>query len=142
MIKLKPPLQKTDNLLIGNDLKAMNCCWVTIHTTDLDKSVQFYTEVLGLHTVRKFSPAPGRQIVFLQDENGFCIELIAEEGAKKQNPEGISVGFTVPSLTDALAVIRSKSIELEGEPVQMPNLSFFFVKDPNGVTIQFVESKQ
>lgn len=120
----------------------MNCCWVTIHTADMNQSVEFYKEVLGLSIVQKFSPAPERQIVFLQDENGFRIELIAEEGAKKQNPEGISVGFTVPSLTDALAVIRSKSIELEGEPVQMPNLSFFFVKDPNGVTIQFVESKQ
>jgi lactoylglutathione lyase len=37
--------------------------------------------------------------------------------------------------------IKEKSIEIESGPIQPnPNVKFFYVLDPNGVKIQFVEN--
>lgn len=118
----------------------MNCCWCTITTEDLDKSVEFYEEMIGLSIARRFSPAPGTEIVFLKDGNGFEIELLKNCRPAGPAKEGISLGFEVKSLADMLALVKSKNIAVFGGPTKVPGCSFFFVKDPNGVSIQFVES--
>lgn len=117
----------------------MNCCWCTIVTERLDESVRFYREVLGLSVARRFAPAPGTEIAFLRDGNGFQIELLQNGRPADAQKEGISLGFQVPSLKDALARARSGNLAVFGGPTKVPGCSFFFVRDPNGVSIQFVE---
>lgn len=120
----------------------MNCCWCTITTEKLEESVKFYEEVVGLSVARRFSPAPGTEITFLKDGDGFEIELL--QSCKHMNAEkdGVSLGFEVKSLADALALAKSKNISVFGGPTKVPGCSFFFVKDPNGVSIQFVENNR
>ncbi|MGX8710766.1 MAG: VOC family protein [bacterium] len=118
----------------------MNCCWCTITTEKLDESVGFYREVVGLSVARRFSPDPGTEIAFLKDENGFEIELLQNGRPIGAEKEGISLGFEVKSLADTLAMVKSKKIAAFGGPTKVPGASFFFVKDPNGVSIQFVEN--
>jgi lactoylglutathione lyase len=118
--------------------KPMNCCWCTITTEKLDESVKFYREAVGLSEERRFSPAPGTEIAFLKDGNGFEIELL-QNGRPGGAREGISLGFEVESLADTLALVKSKNIAAFGGPTKVPGCSFFFVKDPNGVSVQFVE---
>ncbi|QAT50222.1 VOC family protein [Caproiciproducens sp. NJN-50] len=120
----------------------MNCCWCTVTTEKLEESVKFYQEIVGLTPVRRFSPAPGTEIVFLEDKNNFKIELLQNGNATGTAKEGISLGFEVDSLTDMLKIVQSKNISVVGGPVKVPDCSFFFVKDPNGVSIQFVENRR
>ena len=118
----------------------MNCCWCTITTENPDESVNFYKDVAGLSVLRRFSPAPGTEITFLRDGNGFRIELLKNGNPAGSGKEGISLGFEVDSLSATLAFVRSKGIPVAGGPVKVPGCSFFFIKDPNGVSIQFVEN--
>ncbi|WP_366557050.1 VOC family protein [Desulfosporosinus sp. BICA1-9] len=57
------------------------------------------------------------------------------------NAEGISLGFEVESVDNMIEVIKEKGLEVESGPFQPnPHIKFFYVKDPNGVSIQFVEN--
>lgn len=118
----------------------MNCCWCTIATEKLDESVEFYREVVGLSVDRRFSPAPGTEIAFLKDGNGFRIELLQNGKSAGSAREGLSLGFEAESLADTLALAESKHLSVFGGPTRVPGCTFFFVKDPNGVSIQFVEN--
>lgn len=112
---------------------------VTIMTRCLEDSVKFYQEQVGLTIVRDMRDNPAHQIVFLANAAGEpCVELIANPEAANSS-EGISMGFAV----DDVEVERKKKEEAGLQPGPMvspnPKTKFFFVKDPNGVSIQFIQ---
>jgi lactoylglutathione lyase len=117
----------------------MNFCWCTITTNDIEDSIKFYSEIVGLEISSRFSPRVGMDIVFLQDKKGNEIELIkyADKAVSSQK-SGISIGFEVNSLDETISLVKSYGIAIEG-PFSTPAVKFIFVKDPNGVSIQFVE---
>ncbi len=118
----------------------MKFCWCTISVSNLEQSIRFYQQIVGLSLNRRFVAGPGVEIAFL-GTGGTEIELICD--SNRQAPvhkEGISLGFSVSSLDKQIEFIKEKGLEVEGGPLQPnPNVRFFFVKDPNGVSIQFVE---
>ena len=118
----------------------MAFCWCTINVKNLEESVQFYQEIVGLAVANRFPAGPDGEIVFLGDGET-QVELIWHRSQPEVNigPD-ISLGFTVRSLDEQLAFIQSKGIAVLGGPIQPnPRLRFFFVRDPNGLRIQFVE---
>ncbi|OJU18494.1 MAG: hypothetical protein BGN88_11210 [Clostridiales bacterium 43-6] len=118
----------------------MNFCWCTITVNNLEQSVKFYQEILGLRVERQFSPNPGMEIAFLTDESGMEIELIKfADRTVTEEKKGISLGFTVKSLEDAMAMVKENGIAVIGQPVITPMVKYFFIKDPNGVNLQLVE---
>lgn len=120
----------------------MDFCWCTITVKDIEASVKFYTEVVGLSVEKRFKPAPPVEIVFLKDKKGSEIELIHYENREVSYVrEGISIGFAVENLEDALALVEKKGIPVSEEPVSTPTVKFFFVKDPDGVSVQFVQKQ-
>ena len=117
----------------------MNFCWVTITTNDIEDSIKFYSEIVGLEISNRFSPRAGMDIVFLQDKKGNEIELIKyADKTESSEKSGISIGFVVDSLDDTISLVKSKGISVEG-PFPAAKVKFIYVKDPNGVSIQFVE---
>lgn len=76
----------------------MNCCWCTITTDQLEESVAFYEEVIGLSVARRFSPSPDTEIAFLKDDRGFEVELLKNGRPTSDDLNGISLGFEVKSL--------------------------------------------
>jgi lactoylglutathione lyase len=118
----------------------MNFCWCTINVKDVEKSIKFYTEMVGLKLDRRYSPRPGMELVFLDDENGNEIELIKPLGEILQSDkENISIGFKVDSMDEAIKLAKSKDIDIVEGPFIMPNIKFFFVRDPDGFRIQIIE---
>jgi lactoylglutathione lyase len=53
----------------------------------------------------------------------------------------ISLGFEVKSLDDMMAFVKEKGLVMHSGPFQPnPHVRFFYVLDPNGLKIQFVEN--
>jgi lactoylglutathione lyase len=81
------------------------------------------------------------EIAFLGDEET-KIELICNKNLKSTMDAGkaISLGFKVDSVDDKIEFIKKIGIDIKSGPIQPnPSLKYFFVLDPNGVKIQFVE---
>ena len=79
----------------------------------------------------------------LQFGNGETkLELIDNNEKRDVNyGEDISLGFEVDSLDSKINQLKKHDISIQSGPIQPnPNIKFFFVKDPNGLRIQFVEN--
>ncbi len=118
----------------------MKYCWTTVQVGDLEKSIAFYQEIIGLPVMRRFSAGQHGEIAFL-GEGETQIELIERKNEQVEPGRAVTLGFAVDSLDRTLAFIADQGIEIESGPFQ-PNghIKFFYVLDPNGVRIQFSES--
>jgi lactoylglutathione lyase len=121
----------------------MKFCWSTLRVKNLEESIGFYKDIVGLEVQSRFSAGPGTEIAFLGGGET-KIELICD-GQSRDTVVGsdISWGFEVPSLDKALSLVKEKGIVLDGGPVQPnPHVKFFFISDPNGMKIQLVENME
>lgn len=119
----------------------MKFCWCTITVSNMEESLKFYQEIVGLSISKRFAAGPGVEISFLGGE-GTQVELICDPNHKAPgNAEGISLGFEVESVDEMIKIIKEKGLEVQSGPYQPnPHVKFIFVKDPNGISIQFVEN--
>lgn len=122
----------------------MKFCWVTIIVKNMEESLKFYQDIIGLKINRRFEAGPGVEIAFLGDEDGGTqVELIHNEYIQNINVgKDISLGFLVDSVDSYIKFVEEKGIEIHDGPFQPnPNTRFFYVLDPNNIRIQFVEQK-
>lgn len=119
----------------------MKFCWCTVTVKNMEESLRFYQEIVGLPLDQRFTPGPDTEISFLGDRET-KIELIYNpNNIVTGNVEGISLGFEVKSVDEMIKFIEEKGLHVHSGPFQpTPQVRFFFVKDPNGITIQFVEN--
>lgn len=117
----------------------MKFCWCTISVRNMDESLKFYQEIVGLDLSRRFKAGPDTEIAFLG--NGETkIELVS--GKKDINiGQDISVGFEVESVDKMISFLKEKGVGILNGPIQPnPHVKFFYVSDPNGLKVQFVEN--
>lgn len=120
----------------------MNFCWVTLKVSNLDNSLKFYNEILGLPINSRHS-GNGIELAMLGEESQPKIELIANANTGNINPgSSISVGILVDSLKETVEFLKNKQIEVIRGPIIInPNTQFAFIHDPDGYEVQLVESK-
>ena len=119
----------------------MHLCWVTLYVKDMKQSVEFYEQVVGLEVQRTFSIGPGKHFTFL-GKGETEVELIEDEEKEDVNlGKNISLGFEVDSVEDKIQFIKDKGLNIHSGPFSpSPSIKFFYVMDPNGLKIQFVEN--
>ena len=119
----------------------MKFCWSTIKVKNLEESLKFYQDIVGLNISKRYNAGPGKEIAFL-GEGETKIELICSEGLDEVSyGEHIALGFEVDSLDEMISFVKEKGIDIHSGPFQPnPHVRFFYVLDPNGLKIQFVEN--
>ena len=116
--------------------------WTTIRVNNMEESLKFYQEIVGLTIDRRFHAGLETEIVFLGDGET-KIELIAtQQGDVVNIGQDISLGFEVDSVDEMMAFVKEKGIDIHSGPFEpTPHVKFFYVLDPNGLKIQFAEHK-
>lgn len=118
----------------------MKFLWATLNVKDLSESVSFYKDIVGLDVDRQF-PIDGGEIVFM-GRGETKIELIYDGTDKWQGDKpGICLGFKTDSLDKKMEELKGLGYEIIGPIWPSPDIGFFYINDPNGVKIQFVEDK-
>ncbi|HEY9206516.1 MAG TPA: VOC family protein [Candidatus Methanoperedens sp.] len=130
---------------------------IGIMTNDLQKSVEFYTDVLGFSVSSRIEMAEaGLSVVFVEKDDG-KIELMEYRGKnvpKRSKGIEIKVGgnliplndhitFSVDDIEATVTQIKEKGLVFHLEPIQLEGgMKLASFKDPDGVLIELVEHSQ
>jgi len=122
----------------------MKFLFTTISVKNMEESFKFYTELLMLKEVRRFSPQKGVDVVFLEDDDNNQVELMDNIYEKPSfAPEINSVAtlcFSVDDLEKTKESLEEKGIKIKKGPRPLPNGgSFIIIDDPNGIEIGLYE---
>lgn len=119
----------------------MKFLWSTLMVKDMQKSISFYRDILGLKVTRSFKPHEGLEITFL-GEGETQIELICDDDKKDSNMgSDISLGFQTDSVEKMRELLKDKNVTMCSDIISPnPHIKYFFALDPNGLRIQFVET--
>jgi lactoylglutathione lyase len=110
----------------------------TVFVKDIEKSIAFFSNVLGLSVVRRMQGEHGP--VFLGENGKPNIELIG--GNTDAAYSGFSLGFAVDSLEQATLDIEAAGCQKIRGPISPnPNVSFSFFRGPDGIELELIESK-
>ena len=116
----------------------MKMMHITIQTKNFDEEIKFYLEVIGLAIQHEMN-GMGRHIVFLGDnEGGMPIEIIDRPDAQNSGNQFLSIGYKTEDVVKMRETLKGKGYEVSEMISPMPQIQFFFAKDPAGVTIQFM----
>ena len=112
--------------------------YITLSVRNIEKSIEFHTELVGLKVVRTIEPPMGK-IVFMQNSDGeTMLELVRLELFEKVSAKGLVFSF---SAIEKLSAIRERAMEMGYQPSeivsQRPKPDYFTVIDPDGLTIEF-----
>lgn len=120
----------------------MKFIFATVHVKDLEESIRFYENVIGLKLVRKFPGGPNVEIAFLADGPAE-LELICDKAAKPERYGAHpSLGFAVDDLDAAMDEMKEKGVAIVAGPIQPnPKTRFFFIQDPDGLSLEIIEQK-
>jgi len=123
-------------------LRILHTC---LNVMDLDRSVAFYRDRLGLKLARRFEVKENNaEIAFMEDPDGKAIELTHWRD-KKQLLEGDNfdhVAFGVKEMKRAVERLRAQGTTIAMEPFTLKggNHQIAFIKDPDGNWLELIEA--
>ena len=139
---------------------------VTIRVSDLDRSIPFYRDVLGLEQVFDVKLAgggldevtggsgmAGRMVGFLVPGNGVMVELICFANRDmRRDDAGNRLGYGnrlrntkthcrvgVDDLDAAYQSLLDLGVKPDQRPVEVGGVRMFFVADPDGTRIEIID---
>jgi catechol 2,3-dioxygenase-like lactoylglutathione lyase family enzyme len=139
-------------------LSDVSFCHLVVGVTDMDRALAFYRDVLGmevvfetlisgepfdavLHATRK---QEGRVVGGLL--GGLMVELLslgAKPAADQPARRGITgihnVSLSVTDLDDTHRRVTAAGYIPDQDPVEIAGVRMFFVKDPDGTPVEFIE---
>jgi lactoylglutathione lyase len=118
-----------------------------IRVGDLDKSIAFYTEVLGMHLIRRQDYPDGRFTLAFVGYGDEANEAVLELTHNWDTPAydlGNAFGhvaLAVPDAAAACAAIRERGgkVVREAGPMKHGKTIIAFVEDPDGYKIELIE---
>ena len=118
-----------------------------VRVKDLDRSVRFYTEVLGLREQRrKVLEKADATLVFLSDAAGHhAIELTYNHDGRDYDPGNQFGHFAlgVPDLEEARGELAAHGVEFTRGPYRVAagGSMIAFIRDPDGIEIELIETR-
>lgn len=119
---------------------------------DLDRSLRFYTEVLGMKLLRRADYPDGRFTLafvgYCDEADGAVLELThnwpGQEGFSGDYQLGTAFGHLAIGVEDIRATceaLRAKGVKITREPGPMQHGStvIAFVEDPDGYKVELIE---
>lgn len=125
----------------------MNKVKKLLHTryrvNDLEKTVKFYKDVLGLEELRRHKSPRGSELVFLKtpgSEEQIEITYFPGSGPVQVQPDLTHLAFEVDSLEEFGKHIAQLGIQFSDGPTKSSSGSVFaFVDAPEGYEIELIE---
>jgi len=125
----------------------------SIRTSDMDRSINFYTKLLGLKLLNRHEiPQNNAEIAFLQDadEKGSKLELTWYRKQKKFTQPDYEdrlfdhIAFDIKNMKQTIDTMRKNKVTITDEPFKLGPAGplIAFIEDPDGTLIELIERKQ
>lgn len=110
---------------------------IMIMVRDLEKSMEFYCDLLSLKVVREMNPPQGKMVFLAEQKGDTMVELIQFDQVEKVTASGLNFGF---SSNEPLSELKEKA-QAMGYPTsdiisQPPKPDYFTITDPDGLIIE------
>ena len=115
-----------------------------MRVNDIERSVKFYTEALGLTAARRHTSPRGAQLVFLttpnsEEEIELC-QMPAGAEAVKVQPDLMHLAFEVDDLEAFAAAAKAKGYALSDGPTKTGSGSVIaFIDAPEGYEVELIQ---
>ncbi len=110
---------------------------------DMDRSVCFYSDILGMEVVERKTSPRGSQLVFLRFPETDCeLELCSfPDGGAVDVPEDlVHLAFQVQDLKVCVGKLESAGIPITEGPVEMESgTRFIYTEDPDKYEIELMQ---
>ena len=111
--------------------------------SDLEPTIRFYKDVLGLQEVRRSKSPRGSELVFLkapQSEELIEICYFPQSGPVQVQPDLTHLAFDVPSLEEFGRHLASLGLKYSDGPTMRPGGGgFAFIDAPEGYEVELIE---
>lgn len=120
-----------------------------LRVVDLDRSIAFYTEVLGMRLLRRHDYPEGKFTLafvgYQEESEGAVIELTHNWGVESYEL-GTAYGHIALEVPDAYAACeaikaRGGKVVREAGPMKHGTTVIAFVEDPDGYKVELIQSK-
>jgi lactoylglutathione lyase len=110
---------------------------------DLERTVRFYKEVLGLLEVGRHKSPRGSELVFLKapgSEEQIEITYFPKSGPVKVQPDLTHLAFEVDDMDCFVKELAKKGVPLSEQPTKSSSGSIFaFIDAPEGYEIELIQ---
>jgi lactoylglutathione lyase len=124
-------------------MKVQKLLHTRMRVSDLDKTIRFYTDVLGLEVVERKTSPRGSMLAFLKvPSSEELIELTSfpPSGPVNVQEDLVHLAFQVENLDDTIASLDAKGVKVTDGPTQTSSGSrFIFIDAPDGYEVELIE---
>ena len=114
-----------------------------MRVSDMDETIGFYTNVLGLEVVERKTSPRGSHLAFLKVPNSEeLIELASypPSGPVKVQEDLVHLAFQVENLDETMKALADKGVPITDGPTRSSSGSrFIFIDAPDGYEIELIE---
>ena len=125
-------------------MKVQKLLHTRMRVNDIERSVKFYQEALGLEASRRFLSPRGAQLVFLktpgsEEEIELC-QMPAGADAVVVQPDLMHLAFEVENMETFVAALKGKGYALSDGPMKTGSGSVIaFVDAPEGYEVELIQ---
>lgn len=124
-------------------MKVKKLLHTRMRVSDMDRTIAFYTEVLGLEVLERKTSPRGSHLAFLRVPNSEeLIELCSfpASGPVHVQEDLVHLAFQVENLDDTIASLQKKGIRVTDGPTTTSSGSrFIFIDAPDGYEVELIE---
>ena len=129
--------------LIMSTMKVTKLLHTRMRVSDMDQTIRFYTDVLGLEVLEQKVSPRGSHLAFLKVPNSEeLIELTSfpPSGPVRVQEDLVHLAFQVDSIDDTIATLTAKEIRITDGPTTTSSGSrFIFIDAPDGYEVELIE---
>jgi lactoylglutathione lyase len=124
-------------------MKVKRLLHTRMRVSDMDQTIKFYTEVLGLEVAERKTSPRGSHLAFLKVPNSEeLIELASfpPSGPVTVQPDLVHLAFEVDNLEETMRELKEKKVPITDGPTRSSSGSrFIFIDAPDGYEIELIE---
>lgn len=124
-------------------MKVKKLLHTRMRVSDMDQTIRFYTEVLGLEVLERKTSPRGSHLAFLKvPQSDELIELCSfpPSGPVKVQEDLVHLAFQVDNLDETIAQLQAQQIKITDGPTKTSSGSrFIFIDAPDGYEVELIE---